>query len=370
MQIDFHLGATYVLARMSGFSPYEANTIASASQYVDDAVHEGTILFSNRSVYQFTASAHRMLDYRNFKELASHHAWIPFHFIPGNEVRESEIDPLVQKLVCRPNSLIAQEITRNCIQNFHRPYGYHLLGVTTHTYIDTWAHQGFSGITHEMNKVYDIYDDEGAIDTEMLDYRDQYFRKGKHRPWWRYLSDWIVSYFVSEANPIGHGSVLSYPDLPYLKWSYRNWKGDIVERNNPQDYMEAVNHVLAFYKSVREFHKLTTLKIQDRDLAKIKELIENVDDEDSEERLKKWENAIRCGEFSFGADTWKYSLEGQDSWLKEAFDYDTQGEFEYENVAYKEAFLKSNWKLMHDALAYYRFSVLHEILPKYQICVA
>ncbi|WP_374028725.1 DUF6765 family protein [Bdellovibrio bacteriovorus] len=370
MQIDFHLGVTYVLARLSGFSPYEANTIASASQYVDDAIHEGTILFNNRSMYKFTASAHKMLDYRNFKELANHHVWIPFHFIPGNSVSDPQMDPLTQKLICRPNSKVAQDITQNCIQNFQRTYGYHLLGVTTHAYVDTWAHQGFSGITHESNKVYDIYDDAGSLDHEMLDYRDQYFKSGKYRPWWRFLYDRLISYFVSEANPIGHGSVLSYPDLPYLKWSYRDWKGRLIERDNPTDYMTAVHHVLDFYKRLRETHKMTVIKIQERDIAKIKELLENIDNEESEDRLKKWKHEIRCGAFSFGTDTWKYSTEGQDSWLKEAFDYDTQDEFEYEDVVYKETFLTSNWKMMHDALAYYRFSVLHEILPRYQICVA
>lgn len=366
MQIDFHLGITYVLARMSGFSPFEANTIASSSQYVDDAIHSGTILFQNRSAYEFQASAHKMLDYRNFKELANHHVWIPFHFIPGNEVRISGVDSLVQKLICRPNSEIAQEVVNSCIGNFQKSFGYHLLGVTTHAYVDTWAHQGFAGITHPVNKVAEIYDDEGVIDESMMTYRKKFYRRNPLRRFY----DWVISFFVGEYNPIGHGTVLSYPDLPYLRWRYQDWEGRIIRRDNPSDYMQAVHHVLDFYKEIRRVHNLPLVKIFDQDLAKVKEFIETIDDEEGDIRLEKWRENIQCGNFSFGTDTWKYSVEGPESWLKEAFDIDVQDEFEFENVPYRDNFLRSNWKLMHDALLFYRFTVLHDVLPKHQICVA
>ncbi|MEK2690661.1 DUF6765 family protein [Bdellovibrio sp. GT3] len=373
MQIDFHLGVTYVLARMSGFSPYEANTIASSSQYVDDAVNSGTIFFENRSVYEFRASAHKMLDYRNFKELANHHVWIPFHFIPGNEVRDQGIDSLAQKLVCRPNSKIAQDVVHSCVTNFNKPFGYHLLGVTTHAFVDTWAHQGFAGITHELNKVSEIYDGEGALDADMMNYRKKFYRRNPFRR----MYDWVLSFFVGEYNPIGHGTVLSYPDLPYLRWSYQDWQGRTIQRDNPSDYMQAIHHVLAFYQEVRKTHGLPVVKIFDEDLKKLKELIQTIDNEEGEERLQKWREHIQCGTFQFGTDTWNYSVEGKDGWLSEAFedietndDFDFNSDLELLNVPYKEEFLKSNWKLMHDALLFYRFTVLHDVLPRYQICVA
>lgn len=367
MQIDFHLGVTYILARMSGFSPFEANTIASSSQYVDDAVNSGTILFQNHSAYEFRASAHKMLDYRNFEELANHHVWIPFHFIPGNEVRHTSLDPLAQKLVCRPNSPVAQDIVKSAVTNFNKAFGYHLLGVTTHAFVDTWAHQGFAGINHRLNKVSEIYDGEGALDESMMNYRKKYYRRNPFRKFY----DWIRSKFVGEYSPIGHGTVLSYPDLPYLRWSYQDWNGQIIQRNNPADYMQAVQHVLDFYQQVRQTHGLPLVKIFDQDLKKVRELIETIDDEEGEQRLAKWRDHILCGSFQFGTDVWKYSPEGPDSWLSEAFeDFYLNDDFEFKNVPYKEEFLKSNWKLMHDALLFYRFTVLHDVLPRYQICVA
>jgi hypothetical protein len=367
MQIDFHLGITYVLARMSGFSPFESNTIASSSQYVDDAIREGTIYFDNNALYEFTASAHRMLDYRNFAELANHHVWIPFHFIPGNEVLPHvSIEPEVQKLICKPNSLIAQDMTKNCVQAFSKSFGFHLLGVVTHSYADTWAHQGFAGITHRVNKVAEIFDSSGATDTDMMNYRKKYFT----RPWYARIKDWLTSFFVGEANPIGHGTVLSYPDLPFLRWSYSDWNNQRVERDNPRDYMDAIHHVLDFYKELRQAHGLTVLKIQDHDLMALKDLILNITDEEGDRRLERWKEAVQEGRFSFGQDVWNYHLEGSQSWLKEAFDIDLDEEFYTLNVPYRAEFLKSNWKFIHDALIYHRFIMLHEILPKYQICMA
>ena len=81
MQVDFHHGVTYVVARLAGFSASEADIIASSAQFVDDAVDSGKLYFKNGAVFEFTASAHKMLDYRNFEKLANHHVWIPFHFL-------------------------------------------------------------------------------------------------------------------------------------------------------------------------------------------------------------------------------------------------------------------------------------------------
>src|ERR1700735_4575627 len=103
MQIDFHHGVTYVTARLAGFTPAEATTIATAAQYVDDAVNSGTVSFDNGAMYARISSAHKMLDYRNFEALADHLVWLPFHFLPGNgglPAGQHPEGPFVKKLVC------------------------------------------------------------------------------------------------------------------------------------------------------------------------------------------------------------------------------------------------------------------------------
>ena len=80
MQIDFHHGVTYVVARSAGLGHREAETVAYCSQYVDDATNSGVVHFDNGAMYSRISSAHKALDYRNFDKLANHHVWIPFHF--------------------------------------------------------------------------------------------------------------------------------------------------------------------------------------------------------------------------------------------------------------------------------------------------
>ena len=58
VNIDFHHGTTYVLARLAGFSQAEARTVAHASQYVDDAVSTGAVTFTNGAMYARISSAH------------------------------------------------------------------------------------------------------------------------------------------------------------------------------------------------------------------------------------------------------------------------------------------------------------------------
>src|SRR5262245_26632229 len=107
MQIDFHHGVTYVVARLAGFDHRESEIVAYAAQYVDDATNAGTLIFDNGAMYERISSAHKMLDYRNFEELANHRVWIPFHFLPGNGGMPAGTDPpgtFIDKLRCTPDS--------------------------------------------------------------------------------------------------------------------------------------------------------------------------------------------------------------------------------------------------------------------------
>ena len=142
MQIDFHHATTYVVARTAGFDHPEAEIIAYAAQYVDDATSTGTVYFDNQAVYNRISSAHKMLDTRNTEDLANHQVWMAFHFLPGNGGKKADEDPagsFINKIICRPNSYVAQEMVRDTILQKDRLYGLHRLGVAMHVYVDTWA---------------------------------------------------------------------------------------------------------------------------------------------------------------------------------------------------------------------------------------
>jgi hypothetical protein len=364
MQIDFHHAVTYVVARLAGFEPGQASIIAHSAQYVDDATSTGEITFSNGAGYQRISSAHKTLDYRNFKDLENAKVWVPFHFLPGNGGLPAGKDPeggFIRKLVCRPNSPVALDMLRDCIRNANAPYALHRLGIAMHVYADTWAHQGFAGVVHQINLVKDLEDEHGEPDVTLV---------GKVKDFFGDLfDDWANE--TADQFPLGHGAALSNPDKPFLKWTYTNGLGEKVERDNPKDFLSAARHL---------FDALTMVRIEagwskeapnahQADFERIDSNLRSFDDPDGEKRHALWLESIRRGEFSFGPEELTYIAKGVGSWKHDALGSvdDAQDANEY---PFESGFLRSNWKLFHDALQAHRLAVLHDILPKYGICVA
>jgi hypothetical protein len=354
MQIDFHHGVTYVLARLAGFSHDQAAIVGYCAQYVDDATNEGLIRFDNGFLYDRISSAHKMLDYRNLEELSNHHVWIPFHFLPGNgglPAGQVPTGAVVDRLICRPNSLVAQEMVRDCIADRHAPYGLHRLGITMHVYADTWAHQGFAGVNDAVNNADQLQDANGQPD--------------------RNLIDRITSFFIGEALPLGHGPVLSHPDKPYLRWGYTNGRGDKIWRDNPKDYLSAAEHLCQAMQRYRLGDweaEVPGLLAIDRD--RIADLMTQITDRNGATRHRKWQAAIADGTFSFGPATISYTAKGKGSWKHLALGTESAVDRGDEIYAYHPEFLTSDWKQFHDALQIHRISVLHNLLPKYGLCAA
>lgn len=367
MQIDFHHTVTYVLARLAGFPHEEADIISYSSQYVDDAVNSGTIRFNNSAMYKRISSAHGMLDYRNFNEQSNHSVWIPFHFLPGNEGLPPDDNPdsdFVHKIVCTPNSHVAKDVIRICIRDHDRPYALHRLGIALHTYMDTWAHQNFAGINHETNNVKDISIPEEHRHSDTIDEIRDFFRR---------LRTKIGNYFSNETLPLGHGPALIYPDLPYLeKWSYSSGKGDPIVRHNLDEFTEAAK--AAFRALINFRNEDQTLSSTDdipaQDLGQIVENLRNFTRENSKKRHKKWKKSIARGDFSFGPANVDYIHKGKNSWKYQALGTEKEFDTGKEKYEFKPEFMKSNWKLFHDALQTHHLEVLRDILPKYGISAA
>lgn len=350
MQIDFHHGVTYVVARLAGFEHEAASIIAYSAQYVDDAISDGFIRFDNGALFQRISSAHKMLDYRNFEELANYRVWIPFHFLPGNGGLPAGQDPngnFINKLICRPNSYVAQEMVRECIEQRHRPYGLHRLGITMHVYVDTWAHQGFAGVNHRVNEAKQLVDGDGKPDRQLIDR--------------------LQNYFISEALPLGHGSVLSHPDKPFLRWGYTNGRGEKITRNNPQDFLVAADYMCqAMQRYLVGNVDAIVPGLPAADKSLIASMLQSITDIKGGDRHTQWLRAIADGKFSFGKAKVSYILTGEGSWKYLALGTDKDNE----KFTYHPSFLSSNWKLFHDALESHHFYIVHDLLPKYGICVA
>lgn len=367
MQIDFHHGVTYVCARLAGFDSIDAGIIAHSAQYVDDATKSGEIYFDNGMIYTRIASAHRMLDYKNLDALANHRAWLPFHFLPGNDNEPPtgidaplEKDEYLRRCICRPNSQVAKDLARLVVERQDRAYALYRLGIAMHAYVDTWAHQGFVGFQHPVNIAKNLEANDKHHERSYAQRFADFFQDG---------IDQISSKWVGDALPLGHGAVLSYPDRPYLKWSYTNGYGERIERDNPKDFSEAAREMYQVFCRYREFRTagrsvfVKTYALPEA-FAVVDETLISTTDEDGDDRHRVWLSKIAAGAFGF-SDRLQYIAKGEGSWKHQALGTTEDIDEHRGKLPYDPKFRISHWKLFHDALQAHRFYVLHELLPRY-----
>jgi hypothetical protein len=348
MQIDFHHAVTYVTARLAGFGHDDADTIAYAAQYVDDATNDGVIRFDNDAMYQRISSSHKSMDLGNLKDDENHLVWLPFHFLPANgglPAGQNVNGPFIGKIVCWPNSPIAKEMVNAALDDKEKPYALCRLGIAMHVFADTFAHQGFCGVLSHMNDV----DNVQEIGSSGV------YPAGMEPALEKLLTDAIP--------PLGHGRALVFPDMPFLSWSYTNGWGKKVERNNTEIFLSAAD---ALYEVLCRSLGKNSAKINDADREQIRTLFVSAKNktEDAGARHANWLAAIQKGTFSFGPAALSYADEGKNSWKAKALGTSD----DLTTYKYSDSFLSSKWKLFHDALQKHRLTVLHDILPKYGIC--
>ena len=361
MQIDFHHGVTYIVARLAGFDHQAAHIIAYAAQYVDDATNSGLIHFDNGIEFNHISSAHKLLDYRNFRQLAHHQVWIPFHFLPGNgglPTGQSPEGPCINKLICRPNSYVAQDMLSECIRQRHATHGLYRLGIAMHVYVDTWSHQGFTGTNDKVNEAKLLIDSQGNPDQRATSRVKQYFRKN--------IIDQIANLCMSEVFPLGHGAVLSHPDKPFLQWGYINGLNQTIMRNNPEDFLEAADQMCRWMQRYLVGDPSADVPgLPGADKALIAHLLQTITDRKGQARHQRWLKLIRDGKFSFGKAAVIYIDKGKGSWKHRALGTEAEIDTGKEIFTYRSTFPNSHWKHFHDALVLHRTYVTQDLLPRY-----
>ena len=262
MHIDFHYFGTYALARAAGFNPVAARIVATAAQFVDDNASKSHVDFKDGARIDQEATAHHLADARNYDSEGQRRVWVPFHFLPGNHG-----ESYTERLKCRKDSNIAQEMRDHHLGLADRDFGLHLLGITAHVYADTFSHYGFSGVSSRGNKVdnrsfkfgeeveeHPTIQLNTATRTHVGRHADKFFKK--HGGQGGLIAN-IKSFLAEEVSgALGHGAVAKYPDYPYLVWSF-DYERDDAEiggvtavRDNPLTYMEACR---ALYQMFRSF---------------------------------------------------------------------------------------------------------------------
>ncbi len=166
MDIEFHYWITALLAREAGFSEEEASVIAYSSQYVDE----------NDVSYKIRSRIGKPV-YRNYisqtmnilKPKAELMRIYPiFHFIPGEPDADSarRRDGKMHILNTTPDNGNANEILSEAFKAPHDTRLYRI-GIASHSYADTWAHQNFVGWYDYFNNIgLDIKPDIGHADAE------------------------------------------------------------------------------------------------------------------------------------------------------------------------------------------------------------
>ncbi|MCY4458969.1 MAG: hypothetical protein OXC26_00990 [Albidovulum sp.] len=246
MHSDLHYYGTYAMARAAGLLPEVAQTIATAAQFVDDNDDNAqAIAFEDGGRLNIIPTAHPLvhIDNTDLFENDQRTVWLPFHFLPGNYG-----ESISERLVCRKNSEIAQEMVDSCLSLVEKPFGLQIVGIAAHVYADTFSHYGFSGVSSRWNMVngnsISLKNDE-RDDASEKRFRSKYGSTMEGlRNWRQRLLDRLQSGAAeSGTGALGHGAVLKYPDYPYLQWEFSyehsEWRESKSERDNVATFLEA-----------------------------------------------------------------------------------------------------------------------------------
>ncbi|RUL77506.1 DUF6765 family protein [Dyella choica] len=358
MNNDFHYGVIYILARLAQYDRESATTIAHACQYVDDSTVTGVLDFAGGESFDRFASAHAMYDYLNWVSDSAKRVWAPFHFLPACEGQTFD-----EKCVCRPNSRTAREMVKETIRQNHAENGLHRLGVTLHVYVDTWAHQKFSG-TISANNIVNELRSEHHEPTDLL---------GQLRKWVGVVEDATENAVAGLITRLGHGAALHLPDLPWAKWRYVNGHEQAIQRDNLPDFMTAADMafraIKGFQSGQEDFENLAGLTADAK--TSLENLLRDSRSEDSDERLRHLMEEVAKGSIhGLREEVPEYVAKGEGSWKFEATGIDSAETDGLTKPVWQPKFEHSDYRKFHDAVKQHRAYVMGTLLPSHGVRLA
>lgn len=307
MDIEYHYYITFIIALRAGFGKEQAYKIAYSSQYSDDNDTSYKINEGQEDVYENYIS--QTIDITKPQEERLR-IYPIFHFMPGtsDEIWQSSPDRKdgkIHLLNTIPNNQNAGTLLSDALQsgNLYR------IGIATHMFADTFAHQNYVGFKDEFNAM-----------------------KG----------------FLQGLLPnIGHADAKHNPDIPNLIWNDTRLTSKYRLRINKEIFLSATRCIFNQYCSV--------LKPPDADatksllLADIGNAIGNEAEADT--------NKMRSQRLTTYKELLKDSLieYNEDDWFDEAVRYEsdplTIGTSEHKTLYFwEDGYRKSNWYFFQEAV--------------------
>jgi hypothetical protein len=349
-----HYYGCYALAVAAGIRPEDALIVATASQYVDDHAYNDWILSDAQTGEGVLgiATAHHPFE-AGVRALArliddddSRLVWVPFHFLPGNEGVE-----FADRMIARADSAPANQMLDFYLRPetiaAHRDHALHLMGISAHAYADTFSHYGFSGMPSPKN----------CVRTESIRVESQHTQG-----FLAHLAETTDSFKArwGEYPHLGHGSVLTYPDRPYLQWSFTYEDGTSSQRSNPESFLKACEKL---YGRFREFASVYygAAPPTTRNWDDLREVVAGVLGREgtADERCGYWLEAMSRGDWGEVPAPRPYDVENWNR-IVEAFKSGSDA----------QAFLQSDPYRFFVAAEYHRSFVLKRLLPEIGLLVA
>lgn len=359
MKIDAHYYGILAFSRACGFTKEAAGTLAYASQYVDDAKINHMVLkrkpdgvepetIDGKPAFYNMATCHSYtkIDTFNYDSMTGNTC--AFHFVPGCEGKS-----FTRKLRCKEKSPIIEGI----LSEAKKSNDLVKLGMVLHAYADTFSHAGFSGMLSKVNSIEEL---QATLSTPLIP---------SHL-----LKKWVMQIRTSKTGETmdrllhsivpsyGHGQALTYPDLPYLKWSYQYDFSDkfssTLKRStpdNPTRFKDAFKAIQAHLTDYLDTHP--EYKDPSAGLADVTPLLNTLVAEvrRDKKRIQNWQKTmVKLGLFDKSDKQLEYN---RFDWLKDAFSnfstraYDKR---KVEGAVTRSDFAESNWLRFYDAVHWYK----------------
>jgi len=361
MQLDMHYYGTYAMARASGLTIDACKIIATAAQFIDDNAEKDHIEFVDGGRIDKVATAHHAIDIDNTKPEDQRQVWVPFHFLPGNQGSS-----FTERLICKMDSDIAREMVAHNLSHCEKArYNLELLGVTAHVYADTFSHYGFSGISSRQNKIkpdsFKFYNLNPDLEDTIISKAVGFFKRYKEKA----LNNFRAA-ILNELAALGHGGVATYPDRPYLDWSFEyedRQLGEIQRHNNPQTFLKGCE---ALHKMFCDFGDQNPEFVEAgirKSFNNIKNRVEPILNFQGmcDERIAQWQKVLNTGVFTKepGETIPEYD---QNEWHQElaALNNRDQSSEALDSFVYR----------FFQAASFHRHYVLRELLPSHGLVVA